>query len=205
MVTKGLLVRLEARPGKDDEVEAFLRSALPLVRQEPGTTAWFAIRFGRAEYGIFDVFPDEAGREAHLTGAVAKALMEQAEALLAEPPGIQKLDILAEKLPATPPSAPNTKGLLLTFEAKSGNEQGVEQFLRDAKPLVEDEPDTTAWFAIHLDEGEYGIFDVFPDHVGRFKHLTGQVPRELAKHALSILGSLPDPALPGVLAEKLGE
>ncbi len=204
MVNLGLLVRLEAKSGKDEEVEAFLQSALPLVRQEAGTTAWFAIRFGRSEYGIFDVFPDEAGREAHLTGPVAKALMEQAEALFAEPPRIQKLDVLADKLPAAALAEPNTKGLLLTFKAKEGNEQEVEQFLRDAKPLVMEEPDTTAWFAIHLDDGEYGIFDVFPDHVGRFKHLAGHVPRELAKHALSLLGSVPDPDLPNVLAEKLG-
>lgn len=205
MVSKGLLVRLEARSGKDEEVEAFLLSALPLVRQEPATTAWFAIRFGRSEYGIFDVFPDDAGRDAHLSGPVAKALMEQADTLFAEPPRIQKLDVLADKLPASPPAEPSTKGLLLTFEAKSGHEQQVEQFLRDAKPLVEEEPETSAWFGIHIEGGEYGIFDVFPGHGGRFKHLTGHVARELAKHALTLLGSLPDPELPNVLAEKLGE
>jgi quinol monooxygenase YgiN len=205
MVNLGLLVRLEAKSGKDAEVEEFLKSALPMVRQEAATTAWFAIRFGRSEYGIFDVFPDEAGREAHLTGPVAKALMEQADVLFAEPPRIQKLNVLADKLPANAPVEPDTKGLLLTFKAKSGNEGEVEQFLRDARALVQEEPETTAWFAIHLDEGEYGIFDVFPDHVGRFKHLTGHVPRELAKHALSLLGSIPDPELPSVLAEKLGE
>lgn len=204
MVSKGLLVRLEARSDKDAEVEEFLQSALPLVRQEAATTAWFALRFGRSEYGIFDVFPDDAGREAHLSGPVAKALMEQADALFAEPPHIQKLDVLASKLPASAPNESDTKGLLLTFKAKSGHEQQVEQFLRDAKPLVEDEPETTAWFGIHLEEGEYGIFDVFPDHWGRFKHLTGHVARDLAKHALTLLGSLPDPDLPNVLAEKLG-
>jgi quinol monooxygenase YgiN len=205
MVTLGLLVKMEAKPGKDSEVEEFLLSALSMVRQEASTTAWFAIRFGRSEYGIFDVFPDEAAREAHLAGPVAKALLGQADALFTEPPSIQKVDVLADKLPVTALNEPNTKALLLTFKAKSGNEQEVEQFLRDAKSLVEAEPDTTAWFAIHLDDGEYGIFDVFPDHAGRFKHLTGHVPRELAKHALSLLGSFPDPSLPNVLAEKLGE
>ena len=205
MVSKGLLIRLEAKSGMDEQVEAFLISALPLVRQEPATTAWFAIRFGRSEYGIFDVFPDDSGRDAHLSGAVAKALMEQAETLLAQPPRIQKLDVLAHKLPETAPDQPNTKGLLLTFEAKEGHQQQVEQFLRDARPLVMDEPETVAWFAILTDDNQYGIFDVFPDHGGRFKHLTGHVPRELAKHALSLLGSVPDPDLLNVLAEKLGE
>jgi quinol monooxygenase YgiN len=193
---------LEARHGKDDEVEEFLRSALPLVQQEAGTTAWFALRFGRSEYGIFDVFPDEAGREAHLTGPVAQALMARADALFAQPPRIQKLDVLADKLPAGA-AEPVTKALLLTFKAKSGHEQEVEQFLRDAQALVQEEPKTTAWFALHLDDGEYGIFDVFPDNGGRLAHLAGHVARELAKHALSLLGNLPDPELPSVLAEKL--
>jgi quinol monooxygenase YgiN len=204
MVSKGLLVRLEVKHGKDDEVEEFLRSALPLVRQEPATTAWFAIRFGRSEYGIFDVFPDDAGRDAHLTGAVAKALLGRAEELFSEAPRIQKLDILADKLPGTAPAEPVTKGLLLTFKAKSGHEQAVEQFLRDARPIVEAEPKTTAWFALSFGDGEYGIFDVFPDHGGRFAHLTGHVARELAKHALTLLGSLPDPELPNILADNLG-
>lgn len=204
MVSKGLLVRLEVKSGRDAEVEEFLLSALPLVRQEAATTAWFAVRFGRSEYGIFDAFPDDAGREAHLSGPVAKALMEQADALFAEPPRIQKLDVLADKLPATIPNEPDTKGLLLTFEAKEGHAQEVEQFLRDARPLVEEEPETIAWFAIRTDDGKYGIFDVFPDNGGRFKHLIGHVPRELAKSALSLLGSVPDMEMLNVLAEKVG-
>lgn len=205
MVSKGLLVRLEARHGKDAEVEHFLCSALPVVQQEPGTIAWFALRFGRGDYGIFDVFADETGRNAHLTGAVAQALMAQAEALLAVPPRIQRIDILADKLPARPLTAANTKALLLGFLPKTDHESRIEQFLRDAQPLVQDEPGTTAWFALRFEDGHYGIFDTFPDNGARLHHLTGHVPRELAKHALSLLGSLPDPALPGVLAEKLGE
>jgi len=83
---------------KEAEVEEFLRSALPLVQQEPATTAWFAIRFGQSEFGIFDVFPDDAGRDAHLNGAVAKALMANASTLLAKPPSIEKIDVLADNL-----------------------------------------------------------------------------------------------------------
>jgi quinol monooxygenase YgiN len=203
MVNKGLLVRLEARSGKDAEVEAFLRSALPLVQQEPATTAWFAIRFGRSEYGIFDAFPDDAGRDAHLTGPVAQALMAQADALFAVAPRIQKIDVLADKLPAAATAEPITKGLLLTFKAKSQHVPDVEQFLKDARPLVMEEPKTLAWFALRLGDDEYGIFDVFPDNGGRFAHLTGHVPRELAKHALTLLGSVPDVELPEVLADKL--
>lgn len=100
MVKVGLLVRLEAKPGKEAEVESFLRSGLPIVEDEPGTTAWFAIRMGPSSFGIFDVFPDEAGRRAHLSGRVAAALMERASDMLAEAPVIEQLEVLAAKLPA---------------------------------------------------------------------------------------------------------
>lgn len=203
MISRGLLVRLEAKPGKEEDVEAFLRSALPLVQGEPGTIAWFAVRFGRGEYGIFDVFPDDEARDAHLAGPVAQALNERGGELFAQAPRIQKLVVFANKLLAAAPREPDTKGLLLTFRAKSGHEPEVEQFLRDAQPIVMDEPRTTAWFAIHTDEGEFGIFDVFPDNGGRFAHLAGGVPRELAKHALTLLGSLPDLEMLNVQAEKL--
>jgi quinol monooxygenase YgiN len=98
-VTVGLLVRLEAKPGKEAEVENFLNGGLALVQQEPATTAWFAIRFGPTTFGIFDAFPDDAGRQAHLLGRVAAALIQQAPDLLAQPPTIEQIDILADKLP----------------------------------------------------------------------------------------------------------
>lgn len=99
MVTVALFVQLEAKPGKEAEVESFLNSGLALVEEEPATTAWFAIRMGPSTFGIFDAFPDDAGRQAHLSGKVAAALMAKASDLLAEPPVIQKIDVLAAKLP----------------------------------------------------------------------------------------------------------
>jgi quinol monooxygenase YgiN len=99
MVNVALFVRLEAKPGKEADVEKFLRGGLAIVEQEPATTAWFAVRFGASTFGIFDAFPDEAGRQAHLSGQVAAALMAKAPALLAKPPSIEKLDVLANKLP----------------------------------------------------------------------------------------------------------
>ncbi len=98
MVTVALLVRLEAKPGKEAEVDAFLRSGLAIVQGEPATTAWFAIRLGPSTFGIFDAFPDDAGRQAHLSGRVAAALMAKAPDLLARPPSIEKVDVLAAKL-----------------------------------------------------------------------------------------------------------
>jgi quinol monooxygenase YgiN len=99
MVNVALFVRLEAKPGKEKDVENFLRGGLSVVQQEPATTAWFAIRFGSSTFGIFDAFPDEAGRQAHLSGRVAAALMQKAPELLAQPPKIEKVDVLAAKLP----------------------------------------------------------------------------------------------------------
>ena len=99
MVTVGLLVRLEAKPGKEAEVESFLTSALPLAQEEPDTIGWFAIRMGQSTFGIFDAFPNESGRQAHLSGKIAAALMEKAPELLAQSPAIEKVDVLAVKLP----------------------------------------------------------------------------------------------------------
>src|SRR5436853_7840179 len=99
MTTKALFVKLEAKPGKENEVAKFLRDGQGLVRQEPATTAWFGIRLGPTTFGIFDAFPNEAGRQAHLSGQVAAALMAKASELLSQPPSIEKVDVLAAKLP----------------------------------------------------------------------------------------------------------
>ena len=96
--TVGLLVTMEAKPGREADVERFLDSGLSLVNQEPGTTLWFALHLGGASYGIFDVFLDTAGRDEHLHGKVAEALMAQAPDLFTEAPNIQPIDIRAAKL-----------------------------------------------------------------------------------------------------------
>ncbi len=98
-VHEALFVRLEAKPGKEADVEKFLHGGLSLVEKEPQTIAWFALRLGPTTFGIFDAFPDESGRQAHLNGAVAAALMAKAPDLLAKPPSIEKVQVLAAKLP----------------------------------------------------------------------------------------------------------
>lgn len=99
MVKFALYVPLEAKPGKEEDVAAFLKAGLPLVIDEPGTIAWFGVRLGKTSFAIFDAFPDEGARDAHLSGKVAAALMARADELFAEPPQIKRLDVLAAKLP----------------------------------------------------------------------------------------------------------
>ena len=94
-----LWVRLDAKPGKEAEVEQFLRGGLDIVQQEPATVTWYALRLGSSTFGIFDTFPDNAGRQAHLNGRVAAALMAKAGELLSQPPKIEQVDVLAAKLP----------------------------------------------------------------------------------------------------------
>ena len=98
MVKLALLARMEAKPGKAEEAATFLRSALPLAQEESGTSVWFAWRIGASTFGIFDAFPDESGRQAHLSGQIAAALMAKAPDLFVDTPNIEKLDVLAAKL-----------------------------------------------------------------------------------------------------------
>ncbi|MGA2560629.1 MAG: antibiotic biosynthesis monooxygenase [Terracidiphilus sp.] len=92
-----LYAMLEAKAGKEQEVESFLKSAQPLAVRESGTTAWYALKLGPSKFGIFDTFQNEQGREAHLTGEIAKALFAKAEELFAKPPQVEKIEILASK------------------------------------------------------------------------------------------------------------
>lgn len=97
MIKFGLLATLEAKPGKEKEVEDFLKSALPLAQAEPGTLTWYAFKLNSNTFGIFDTFESEEGRQAHLNGPIAKALMEKASELLSKDPVIEQMDILASK------------------------------------------------------------------------------------------------------------
>lgn len=99
MVKVALLVRLEAKLGKEKEVEKFILEGLPIVQEELETTVWFGIRLSNSTFGIFDAFPNEAGRQAHLSGKVAATLMAKAPELFSKPPVIEKVDVLAAKLP----------------------------------------------------------------------------------------------------------
>lgn len=97
MVKKGIFVRLTAKPGKENELEEFLNGGLSLVNDEPLTVTWYAVKFDERTFGIFDTFEAEEGRNAHLNGKVAEALIAKAPELLADMPAIEKIDILAAK------------------------------------------------------------------------------------------------------------
>lgn len=98
MVRVALLVRLEAKPGKEAEVAQFLKDGLELANQEATTPLWFALKLGPSTFGIFDAFADDAGRKAHLAGQIAAALMAKASELLSQPPQIEQVDVLAAKI-----------------------------------------------------------------------------------------------------------
>lgn len=100
MSSVALWVTLEAKKGKEAEVEKFLRDGLGIVNNETDTISWYALKLGPGSYGIFDTFTDNKGRETHLNGEVAKALKEKASELFSKPPTIERIDILEAKMPA---------------------------------------------------------------------------------------------------------
>ena len=99
MLKLSVFVRLEAKPGKEEQLSGFLMQALELAKQEATTPLWFALRIGPSTFGVFDAFRDESGRQTHLNGPIRKALMEQAPTLLASPPVIEQIEVLGSKLP----------------------------------------------------------------------------------------------------------
>jgi quinol monooxygenase YgiN len=99
MYKVALFARLEAKAGKESDVAKFLETGLSLANQEAATPVWFALRLGPTTFGVFDAFTDETGRQAHLNGPIAKALMAQAAELFSKPPVIERMDVLGAKLP----------------------------------------------------------------------------------------------------------
>lgn len=182
----GLLVTLKAKPGKEKAVKDFLLGGLPIVNNEPGTESWYAFQINESTFGIYDTFTTEEGRQAHLTGDVAKALLANAGDLLVDfdvKVSIQPTDLLATKLD----KGNENKGLLVIMKAKDGAASKVEDFLLAGKELVNDEPETVSWYAIRLDDRTYAIFDTFADDEGRNAHLNGKVAAALMQNAPVIL------------------
>ena len=197
----GLLVTLEARPGKEADAEAFLRSAQPLALNEKGTLKWYGVKLGPGKFGVFDTFANEEGRNAHLNGEIAKALGARANELFATSPQVEKTEVLArtplkqiQSVADNSTQEGNSKeaiGLLVTLEARSGKEADAEAFLKSAQPLALNEKGTLKWYAIKLGPGKFGIFDTFANEEGRNAHLTGEIAKALGVRANELFATAP--------------
>ncbi len=184
--TIGLLVIMKAKSGKEQDVKDFLLGGLALVNQEPQTVSWFAFQIDNNTFGIYDTFEVEEGRQAHLTGEVAKALLANAGDLLENfnpSTDIQTIDVLA----TNHKSGLQNKGLLVIMRSKDAKTTDVENFLNVGKQLVSDESKTLSWYAIKIDATTYAIFDTFADDSGRNAHLTGKVAAALMENAPVLL------------------
>ena len=197
MISKALLIRWESQTD-EDTMDTFLEDLSAEVTWERTTHAWFGIRYMRGEFGAFTVFQDEASRATHLEGKSAQKIFSEVDRLVMGPPKVINMEVLAYKMPQVLPENAN-KGLVLRFKAKAGHEAEVAQLLRDAKPWIDAEAGTLAWFSVQYDEHSFGVFDVFPDNASRFAHLTGKLPRELAKNAFTLLGGMPEMHLVDVM------
>ncbi|MEO7774284.1 MAG: hypothetical protein ABIT36_02635 [Steroidobacteraceae bacterium] len=177
-----------------------------MIETEAGTTAWFAMQYGRGKFAIFGAFESDEPRQMHLRGDAARGLETRAEELLVDLPRIDFIDLLGAKLSSG--SAAPSKALLLTFHAQIGHTDEVAGYLCDSERVVDTEPNTMAWFGFHCRDfrvggGEFGIFDVFADNAGRFAHLTGRVPRGIAKQGMNLFRDFPEIRLVNLLESKL--
>ena len=185
MVTVGVLARFEAKPGNEADVERLFNEGLPIVQQQPASTAWYAFRMGRTTFGAFAAFTNEKERDA-LLSVGGPVLAEKRSALFTLRPVFQKVDILAAKLPVGENSV--TVGSLVHFEAKPGKVADWERYLKeDSLKQIKGAPRTTAWYAFRVGPATSAVFDVFPDEAGRQTHfLAGAVRADQGANLLAI-------------------
>ena len=184
--TIGLLVIMKAKAGKEQAVKNFLQGGLALADQEPATLSWFAFQIDERTFGIYDTFEVEAGRQAHLKGEVAKALLANANDLLEDfdaHSSIQTVKVLA----ANHKTGNQNNGLLVVLKAKEGKATAVKDFLNAGKQLVSEEPETLSWYALEIDSTTFAIFDTFEGTAGRDAHQNGEVAAALLENAPIIL------------------
>ncbi|KAF8957603.1 hypothetical protein BDZ97DRAFT_1924482 [Flammula alnicola] len=205
----GLLVPLVAQPDKELAVSDFLNGGYDLVQAEPETSQWFALKYAGvtpSTFAIFDTFATTSGRAAHLSGKVAEALMANAPKLLSPAPEIGELEVLASKVKASGGGKTGglSLGLRVIIEAKSEKVQTVKDFLIGALPIVEEEPETPVWYAIHFPgTNKFGIVDFFASEGGREAHLVGKVAAALFASVDDLLTGAPDVVKVDVLAAKV--
>ncbi len=198
---KALFVGIEAEPTHQEEAAEFLRGALEPVEHEPDTRHWYALRFGPADFAIFDTFPGNAGRLKHLFGKVGRALVVKTFTILNGLPDIEPTDILALKLPAG--DVQPRLALHVPLEARDGAEEEVARFLQGARSAVEREPGTLSWYALRLGKTRFAILDTFADEAGREAHLAGEVGTALSGSAAPLLAEPPHIYHAQILAFKI--
>ncbi|KAI0808269.1 hypothetical protein C8Q74DRAFT_125978 [Fomes fomentarius] len=210
----GQLVPLEAKSDQSAALSEFLLAGYSLLsgNQEPETLQWYAVKYETPTptYAIIDAFAAESGRQAHINGKVAEALIANSDKLLAKGPDIPAgaFNILASKLPPSAPQADVKKGLAVglrvLIKAKQDQVQNVREFLQGALPLVEAEPETPVWYAIEFPgTNVFGIIDFFPSQGGLDAHLKGKVAEALFANVDRLLEGAPDVVTLEVLAVKL--
>jgi quinol monooxygenase YgiN len=185
----GLLVRFEAKEGHEEAVAALVASGPSIVAKETATTYWFGVRLGPRTFGIFDTFPDDSGRDAHVAGELAKALFAAAPNMLVGPPSIEKIDILAKKDAGVRSGV--TVGLLARLEATTETAATIAAALTSGVAQIEQETRTPLWFAIRLGPTTFGIFDAFVDDDARQAHVASPFAQGLLATAPRLLAVPP--------------
>jgi quinol monooxygenase YgiN len=214
MASVGLLVPLVAKESQTKAVVDFLHTGYTIVPSEPLTREWFAVSYEGSNpptYAIFDTFAADEGRQAHLTGKIAQALMESAEKLLAVGPEpaivsghVNVLASVVRPVGGGGDTAGVSKGLRVLFEAKQDKVDAVREFLKGSVPLVKAEPETPYWYAIEFPgTNKFGIVDFFPGEEGRGAHVSGKVAAALFGSADELLTATPDLVKLEVLAAKV--
>ncbi|HEU4535017.1 MAG TPA: hypothetical protein VFS00_12910 [Polyangiaceae bacterium] len=192
VVKVGLLVRLEAKEGSEAAVEALLKKGPSIVANEAGTKFWFGLRLGPRTFGIFDAFPNDDGRDAHLAGELAEKLFAVAPDVLAAPPTIEVVDVLAQKDTFRAGYGRKiTVGLAVRLEAKAETAATVERALTDGVDLVNKEKRTPLWFAIKLGPTTFGIVDAFENDDDRQTHVASPFAQGLLAAAPQLLATPP--------------
>ncbi|THU82574.1 hypothetical protein K435DRAFT_971911 [Dendrothele bispora CBS 962.96] len=210
MANVGLLVPLVAKPEKSSAVADFLNTGYSLVPEEPLTLQWFAVSYESSSpptYAIFDTFAADEGRDAHLNGKIAAALMQNAPELLGVGPQIGKVNVLASVVRPVKDGGKTAGvgcGLRVLIQAKPEKAGAVRDFLKNAVPLVEEEPETPYWYAIEFPgTNTFAIVDFFPDDNGRTAHVQGKVAAALFGSVDELLTGTPEIIKTQVLAARV--
>lgn len=203
-VRVALVVRVEAKPGKENDVEQLFTQGVDYVNAEAGTPYWFGVKLGPRTFGIFDAFPDDEARQAHLAGKLAAILMANAAELLAAPPSIEKVEIVAMKDTWSSGTAGRIRvGISARMIAKQGKEAELTKLLDGGLAIVQREERTPIWFLVRFDASTYRIFDAFVDEPARDAHLGGDLAKALLANAPELLAEPPSIEKVTVLASKL--